>query len=114
LKATEVLPSPSPTIARSTLVSGAALPELQPASAAPVEQQAYVELEEPRECAAAPVRGEPRASAAAPTRMEVDPSCLEQEAWNATDLANLTPRLGFPGDYRRSAAASDRSERVWR
>jgi hypothetical protein len=114
LKATEVSPSQSLTIAQSTLASGAAPPELQPASAAPVEQQAYVELEEPLECAAAPARAEQRVRAAELTRMAADPSCPVPAAWSEIGLANLTPRLGFPGDYRRSAAASDRSERVWR
>jgi hypothetical protein len=106
--ATGVLPSPSPTIARSTPVWGAVLPELQPASAAQVERQAYAELEEPLESAAAPVWEDPRARAAELTRMAADPSCPEQAALSAIGLAKLTPRAGFPGDFRRSAAASGR------
>jgi hypothetical protein len=100
-------PSPSPTIARSTPVSGVVLPELQPASAAPVERQASAELEEPLESAAALGREAPRARAANLTQMAADPSCPEPAAWSAI----LTPSLGSPGDYRQLAAASGHSER---
>jgi hypothetical protein len=55
--------SRSPTIARSTPVLGAVLPELQPASAVQVEREAYAELAAPLASAAAPVREEPRARA---------------------------------------------------
>ncbi|MGZ3435544.1 MAG: hypothetical protein ACXU9O_04655 [Gemmatimonadaceae bacterium] len=75
---------------------------------------AYAELEEPLASAAAPAWEEPWARAAEPTRTVADPSCPEQAALSAIGLAILTPRPGSPGDYRRSAAASDRSEQVWR
>jgi hypothetical protein len=110
----EVSPLRSPTIARSTRVSGVVLPEHQPASAAPVERQAYAELEAPLESAAAPAPKEVLARAAEPTRTVADPSCPEREAWSAIGLANPTPRPGPRGDYRHSAAASGRSERVSR
>jgi len=61
--ATGVSQSPSPTISRSTPVWDVVLPELQPASAAPVERQAYAELAELLESAAGPAREEPRARA---------------------------------------------------
>jgi hypothetical protein len=110
LKATAVSRSQSPTIAQSTPVWGVVLPELPPFSAAPVERQAYAELEEPPESAAAPAR-EARARAAELTRTAADPSYPEQAAWSAIGLAILIPRPGSPGDYRQLAAASDRSGR---
>jgi hypothetical protein len=102
-----VSPSPLLTIARSTPVWGAVLPEHQPASAAPVERQAYAELEESPESAAALGREALRARAANLTQMAADPSCPEPAAWSAI----LTPSLGSPGDYRRLAAASGHLER---
>jgi hypothetical protein len=101
-------------IARSTPVLGVALPELQPASAALVEQQAYAEREVPLASAAAAEREEPRARAAKLTRTAADPSCPERVAWSPIGRAILTPRVGPRGDSRRSAAESGRSEQVLR
>jgi hypothetical protein len=97
-------------IARSTPVGGVVLPEFQSTSAALVERQVCAGLAEPRESAAATAREELRARAAEPTRMAADPSCPEQVASNAIGLAIPIPRLDSPGDYRRMAVASGRSE----
>jgi hypothetical protein len=112
LQAKEVSPSPSRTIALLTPASGVALPELQPASAAPVERrQVYAGLAEPPESAAATAREEPRARAAKLTRMAADPSRPEQEAWSVIGLAILIPRVGFQADYHSLAVEPGRSER---
>jgi hypothetical protein len=98
-------------IARSTPVLGAVLPEVQPASAAPVERQVYAGLAELPESAAAPARQERRARAAKPTRMAADPSHPEQQASSAIGLAILNPRPGSPADYRSLVVRTGRSER---
>ncbi|HMH26677.1 MAG TPA: hypothetical protein VK542_08865 [Gemmatimonadaceae bacterium] len=97
-------------IARSTPVWDGVLPEFQSTSAAPVGRQVYAGLAEPPEPSAAALE-EPRARAAEPTRMAADPSCPGQVASNAIGLAVPIPKLGSPGDYRRMAVASGRSER---
>ena len=102
--------SQSPRIAQPTPASGVVLPELQRASAALAEQQAYAEREAPLASAAATVREEPRARAAEVTRMAADPSCPAKAEWKAIGRANLIPGTGFLGDYRRLAAVSARSE----
>jgi hypothetical protein len=109
--ATGVSPSPSRTIALPTPAWGVALPELQPASAAPAERQVYAGLAEPLESAAATAREDPRARAAKLTRTAADPSRPEQQASRAIGLAILIPRVGFPVDYRSLMVESGRSER---
>ena len=88
-----------------------ALPELQPASAAPVERRVYAGLADPPESAAATAREEPRARAAKLTRMAADPSRPEQQAWSVIGLAILIPRVGFQADYHSLAVEPGRSER---
>jgi hypothetical protein len=90
------------------------LPELQPASAAPVELPARAELAEPPESAAAIALEEPRARAAKLTRRAEDPSRPEQQGSSAIGLAILFPTLGSPADYRSLALGSGRSEQGWR
>jgi hypothetical protein len=90
---------------------GAVLPELQSASAAPVERQVYAGLAEQPESAAATAREEPRARAAKLNRMAADPSHPERQASSAIGLAILIPRPGSPVDYRSLAVESGRSER---
>jgi len=114
LKARGVSPLPSRTIARSTRVWGVALPELQPAAAAPVERQVCAELAEPPESAVGTARGELRERAGKLTRRAADPSRPEQQASSAIGLAILIPRLGSRADYRSLALESGRSERGWR
>jgi hypothetical protein len=98
-------------IARSTPVLGAERPELQPASAAPVERQVFAGLAEPPERAVATARRKPRARAAKLTRMAADPSHPEQQASSAIGLAIPIPRARSPTDYRSFAVGSGRSER---
>lgn len=114
MRATEVLQSLSPRIARSTPVWAVVPSELRSAWAVRAELRAYAESAEPPEYAADSDREEPRARAAEQTRVAADPSCPERAGSSATGHANLPPSPGSLGDCPRSAAVSARWERGWR